>query len=234
MPNIMLHQSPELKLSLEKSMEAEHAKRSLAFFDLETTGLGHECEIVQLAAVSGCNSINLYTVPRCRMQSRAAKTSTVAFIENICCFDGSLNCFVATLNCALNCFDGTLNCSDGTLHSTLNCSDGTLNCTLNCLHTTLNCFEGTLNCLHCTLNCFEGTLNCFTYNCTHHLTPAISTLSWRDLLHGNMYHYMKNFQEPGFSTTPPCVVCYQVPSKSLLVEVWHPARWHVEWLFLQS
>ncbi|CAL8323183.1 unnamed protein product [Gadus morhua 'NCC'] len=74
-PNIMLHQSPELKLSLEKSMEAEHAKRSLAFFDLETTGLGHACEIVQLAAVSGCNSINLYTVPRCRMQSRAAKVT---------------------------------------------------------------------------------------------------------------------------------------------------------------
>ncbi|XP_071005007.1 protein PML-like [Oncorhynchus clarkii lewisi] len=49
--------------------------RSLVFFDLETTGLGQSCEIVQLAAVSGGHSLNLYTVPRCRMQRGAAKVT---------------------------------------------------------------------------------------------------------------------------------------------------------------
>ncbi|XP_071399216.1 three prime repair exonuclease 4 [Centroberyx affinis] len=49
--------------------------QSLVFFDLETTGLGQTCEIVQLAAVSGGHSLNLYTVPRCRMQCGAAKVT---------------------------------------------------------------------------------------------------------------------------------------------------------------
>ncbi|CAB1331708.1 unnamed protein product [Coregonus sp. 'balchen'] len=49
--------------------------RSLVFFDLETTGLGQSCEIVQLAAVSGGHSLNLYSVPRCRMQRGAAKVT---------------------------------------------------------------------------------------------------------------------------------------------------------------
>ncbi|CAL8358391.1 unnamed protein product [Lota lota] len=55
--------------------EYSNANQSLVFFDLETTGLGQACEIVQLAAVSGSNSINLYTVPRCRIQSGAAKVT---------------------------------------------------------------------------------------------------------------------------------------------------------------
>ncbi|XP_056137162.1 three prime repair exonuclease 4 [Lampris incognitus] len=45
----------------------------LVFFDLETTGLGPSCEIVQLAAVSRGHSLNLYTVPQCQMQLRAAR-----------------------------------------------------------------------------------------------------------------------------------------------------------------
>ncbi|XP_064169388.1 three prime repair exonuclease 4 [Anguilla rostrata] len=45
---------------------------SLVFFDLETTGLGRSCDIVQLSAVSGGHSCNLYVLPRCRIQSRAA------------------------------------------------------------------------------------------------------------------------------------------------------------------
>ncbi|XP_068584837.1 three prime repair exonuclease 4 isoform X2 [Cebidichthys violaceus] len=37
--------------------------------------LGHSCEIVQLAAVSGGHSLNLYVVPRCRMQRGASKVT---------------------------------------------------------------------------------------------------------------------------------------------------------------
>ncbi|KAM7415038.1 hypothetical protein PAMA_019727 [Pampus argenteus] len=49
--------------------------QTLVFFDLETTGLGQSCEIVQLAAVSGSHSLNLYVIPRCRMQRGAAKVT---------------------------------------------------------------------------------------------------------------------------------------------------------------
>nr|XP_015199196.1 PREDICTED: uncharacterized protein LOC107076967 [Lepisosteus oculatus] len=38
--------------------------RSLVFFDLETTGLGPRCDIVQLSAVSGDHTFNVYMVPR--------------------------------------------------------------------------------------------------------------------------------------------------------------------------
>ncbi|XP_072241362.1 protein PML-like [Leuresthes tenuis] len=54
---------------------AEKAKQSEVFFDLETTGLGQSCEIVQLAAVSGGHSLNLYVIPRCRIQRGAAKVT---------------------------------------------------------------------------------------------------------------------------------------------------------------
>ncbi|XP_054476680.1 protein PML-like [Anoplopoma fimbria] len=57
------------------SEEAEKSKPSLVFFDLETTGLDQSCEIVQLAAVSGGHSLNLYVVPRCRMQRGASKVT---------------------------------------------------------------------------------------------------------------------------------------------------------------
>ncbi|KAM7397088.1 hypothetical protein PAMP_020085 [Pampus punctatissimus] len=49
--------------------------QTLVFFDLETTGLGQSCEIVQLAAVSGSHSLNLYVIPRCQMQRGAAKVT---------------------------------------------------------------------------------------------------------------------------------------------------------------
>ncbi|KAJ8249270.1 hypothetical protein GJAV_G00233000 [Gymnothorax javanicus] len=52
--------------------DSSPTQRSLVFFDLETTGLGRACDIVQLAAVSGGHSCNLYMLPRCRMQSSAA------------------------------------------------------------------------------------------------------------------------------------------------------------------
>ncbi|XP_070763039.1 protein PML-like [Enoplosus armatus] len=53
----------------------ETCQRPLVFFDLETTGLGPSCEIVQLAAVSGGHSVNLYISPRGRMQRGAAKVT---------------------------------------------------------------------------------------------------------------------------------------------------------------
>ncbi|CAJ1056073.1 uncharacterized protein LOC117814925 [Xyrichtys novacula] len=58
-----------------ESDRAEKSRESLVFFDLETTGLGQTCEIVQLAAVSGGHSLNLYITPRCRMQRGAAKVT---------------------------------------------------------------------------------------------------------------------------------------------------------------
>ncbi|XP_073328793.1 protein PML-like [Pagrus major] len=53
----------------------EKSQQPLVFFDLETTGLGQSCEIVQLAAVSGGHSLNLYVIPRCRMQRGAARVT---------------------------------------------------------------------------------------------------------------------------------------------------------------
>ncbi|XP_022612021.1 protein PML-like [Seriola dumerili] len=60
---------------MQNSDGAEECRRSLVFFDLETTGLGQSCDIVQLAAVSGGHSLNLYVIPRCRMQRGAAKVT---------------------------------------------------------------------------------------------------------------------------------------------------------------
>ncbi|KAL6474533.1 hypothetical protein MHYP_G00180940 [Metynnis hypsauchen] len=45
------------------------------FFDLETTGLGSSCDIVQLAAVSGSHTLNLFMVPRCRMEPGASRVT---------------------------------------------------------------------------------------------------------------------------------------------------------------
>ncbi|KAF6717696.1 hypothetical protein FQA47_017912 [Oryzias melastigma] len=53
----------------------ESAPRALVFFDLETTGLGPNCEIIQLAAVSGGHSLNLYVVPHARIERGAAKVT---------------------------------------------------------------------------------------------------------------------------------------------------------------
>ncbi|XP_017341680.1 three prime repair exonuclease 4 [Ictalurus punctatus] len=46
---------------------------NMVFFDLETTGLGPSCDIVQLAAVSGHHTLNLFMVPRCRMEPGASR-----------------------------------------------------------------------------------------------------------------------------------------------------------------
>lgn len=53
----------------------ESVRMPLVFFDLETTGLDKNCEIVQLAAVSGDHSLNLYIVPRCPVQRGASKVN---------------------------------------------------------------------------------------------------------------------------------------------------------------
>lgn len=53
----------------------EERRQPLVFFDLETTGLGQSCDIIQLAAVSGGHSLNLYVIPRCRMQRGAARVT---------------------------------------------------------------------------------------------------------------------------------------------------------------
>ncbi|XP_026167346.1 protein PML-like [Mastacembelus armatus] len=58
-----------------ESEKAETSQRPLVFFDLETTGLGQGCEIVQLAAVSGRHSLNLYVIPRGRMERGAARVT---------------------------------------------------------------------------------------------------------------------------------------------------------------
>ncbi|XP_033490676.1 protein PML-like [Epinephelus lanceolatus] len=54
---------------------AEQSQQPLVFFDVETTGLDKSCEIVQLAAVSGGHSLNLYIIPRSRIQRGAAKVT---------------------------------------------------------------------------------------------------------------------------------------------------------------
>lgn len=58
-----------------ESEETVNAPQPLVFFDLETTGLDQTCEIVQLAAVSGCHHLNLYVVPRCPMEREASKVT---------------------------------------------------------------------------------------------------------------------------------------------------------------
>ncbi|XP_054890946.1 three prime repair exonuclease 4 [Poeciliopsis prolifica] len=59
----------------ETDEEGNFKQRPLVFFDLETTGLGPHCEIIQLAAVSGGHSLNLYVVPRCRIERGAARVT---------------------------------------------------------------------------------------------------------------------------------------------------------------
>ncbi|XP_037109644.1 uncharacterized protein LOC119124084 [Syngnathus acus] len=60
---------------METSGADGSSQQPIVFFDLETTGLGPTCELVQLAALSGGCSLNLYTVPRCRMEPGAARVT---------------------------------------------------------------------------------------------------------------------------------------------------------------
>ncbi|XP_017292500.1 uncharacterized protein LOC108248317 [Kryptolebias marmoratus] len=60
---------------MQEAAGADGSQKPLVFFDLETTGLDQNCEIVQLAAVSGSHSLNLYVIPRCRIQQQAAKVT---------------------------------------------------------------------------------------------------------------------------------------------------------------
>ncbi|XP_038157235.1 three prime repair exonuclease 4 [Cyprinodon tularosa] len=59
----------------QEADEEETLKHPVVFFDLETTGLGQDSEIIQLAAVSGGHSLNLYVVPRCHIQRGAARVT---------------------------------------------------------------------------------------------------------------------------------------------------------------
>ncbi|RVE71509.1 hypothetical protein OJAV_G00052520 [Oryzias javanicus] len=73
-----LHLLLQLRFPVMQNLESdggESAPRPLVFFDLETTGLGPNCEIIQLAAVSGGHSLNLYVVPRARIERGAAKVT---------------------------------------------------------------------------------------------------------------------------------------------------------------
>ncbi|XP_034092019.1 protein PML-like [Gymnodraco acuticeps] len=61
---------------MQSSDGAEKSQQQrLVFFDLETTGLSKSCEMVQLAAVSGGHSLNLYLIPRGQMQRGASKVT---------------------------------------------------------------------------------------------------------------------------------------------------------------
>ncbi|XP_067292755.1 three prime repair exonuclease 4 [Pseudorasbora parva] len=54
---------------------SSHHPPCTVFFDLETTGLDSSCEIVQLAAVSGGHTLNLFMVPRRPMQPSASRVT---------------------------------------------------------------------------------------------------------------------------------------------------------------
>ncbi|KAF7653295.1 hypothetical protein LDENG_00085020 [Lucifuga dentata] len=60
---------------MQKSGGSANRQQKLVFFDLETTGLGQSCDIIQLAAVSGGHLLNLYTIPHCKVQRGAAKVT---------------------------------------------------------------------------------------------------------------------------------------------------------------
>ncbi|XP_061750529.1 maternal protein exuperantia-like [Nerophis ophidion] len=60
--------------------EAE-TRHSLVFFDLETTGFGPKCEIVQLAAVSGDSFLNLHVVPRCPVHPKATQVTGFSVVR---------------------------------------------------------------------------------------------------------------------------------------------------------
>ncbi|XP_053346834.1 three prime repair exonuclease 4 [Clarias gariepinus] len=54
-------------------MDVSDGDTNMVFFDLETTGFGSSCDIVQLAAVGGHHTLNLFMVPRCRMDPGASR-----------------------------------------------------------------------------------------------------------------------------------------------------------------
>ncbi|XP_077451434.1 three prime repair exonuclease 4 [Stigmatopora argus] len=60
---------------MQTSEADDNQQQLVVFFDLETTGFGPTCELVQLAAVSGNRFVNLYTVPRRRMEAGAARVT---------------------------------------------------------------------------------------------------------------------------------------------------------------
>ncbi|KAK0140531.1 DNA polymerase III PolC-type [Merluccius polli] len=66
-----------VQLFLGKDYDAHNALEDMSggkpviFFDLETTGLGGNCDIIQLAAVSGGRSFNAYMVPAAPISAKA-------------------------------------------------------------------------------------------------------------------------------------------------------------------
>ncbi|XP_061780831.1 protein PML-like [Nerophis lumbriciformis] len=57
------------------AVDEDKTQHSLVFFDLETTGFGSTCEIIQLAAVSGDRFLNLHVVPPCRVHPQATEVT---------------------------------------------------------------------------------------------------------------------------------------------------------------
>ena len=63
------------KISLDGS-------KSLVMFDIETTGLGRDSEITQIAAVLGDTSFQTYVIPRCNITENAANVTGISFSCN--------------------------------------------------------------------------------------------------------------------------------------------------------
>uniref|UniRef100_A0AAV2KLA0 Exonuclease domain-containing protein n=1 Tax=Knipowitschia caucasica TaxID=637954 RepID=A0AAV2KLA0_KNICA len=67
----------------QEQMQSEHEESPpLVFFDLETTGLSRDCEVVQLAAVSSSHSLNLYILPRGAMERGASRVTGLRVHKN--------------------------------------------------------------------------------------------------------------------------------------------------------
>ncbi|XP_026996740.2 uncharacterized protein trex3 [Tachysurus fulvidraco] len=64
------------RLFSRRSHGVTQGGETLLFFDLETTGLNtHECDIVQLSAMSGEKIFNVYMLPRCPIDYGASKVT---------------------------------------------------------------------------------------------------------------------------------------------------------------
>ncbi|GCC34945.1 hypothetical protein chiPu_0013422 [Chiloscyllium punctatum] len=75
--------SPKLRKYGITPTAQSNPKETLVFFDLETTGLGRYCDIVQLSAVTGEKVFNKYIVPNKPMSKGAEKVTGIQVIDGI-------------------------------------------------------------------------------------------------------------------------------------------------------
>nr|XP_055048108.1 three prime repair exonuclease 4 [Misgurnus anguillicaudatus] len=68
------HSTQTRQILMEMEISSQQ-QTCTVFFDLETTGLGPSCDIVQLAAVCGDHTLNLFMVPRCPIQPGASRVT---------------------------------------------------------------------------------------------------------------------------------------------------------------